>query len=500
MPARATRRLCGILAGLVLCLTASLARSQDDPMPPQKPVRISTSNPLKPEQVWIGRFQDNKLRGAAPRNHLITSPEGFAKLWKAWREGEVPDIDFEASFVYVTTVDGPNSIFLNANNAAGNVTTLAGATRMAGPGFAYLIAQFPRANVTQVDGVPLQGEEEDDDDADGDFVRVDIQGTMNSGIVAIGGETTGTTITAGNITWELDLGGFARVAGPWSGKRVRVSGKLEHRRGVEIADRWIVHVQQIRLVDPNIGPRPFPQPIEKFPPQRRQGARDLKQEIELAQARLAEAKAVLFQSEAELNRALTLFERGAIARSKVEEARAAAQQAKLQVDVATEHAQQLEKLAAAIAAQQQPAEEDAQQELTRDVHGGSIKISSEEGSMQIDIHSPEGIGRGEVLRPSDGWSDRIVFRVHTKGLEAFQVKCPEGYWQLSLPTEGNPLVSLRQGNQETEIKLNSNKYPRVLQFSAANGEHLYFQVELPAELMKENPQDLQLHWVDFHRE
>ena len=39
-----------------------------------------------------------------------------------------------------------------------------------------------------------------------DSITVTVVGTLRTGIVAIGGETTGTTITANGVTWELDFG------------------------------------------------------------------------------------------------------------------------------------------------------------------------------------------------------------------------------------------------------------------------------------------------------
>jgi hypothetical protein len=37
-------------------------------------------------------------------------------------------------------------------------------------------------------------------------INVTVVGTLRTGIVAIGGETTGTTITSKGIKWELDFG------------------------------------------------------------------------------------------------------------------------------------------------------------------------------------------------------------------------------------------------------------------------------------------------------
>jgi len=76
-------------------------------------------------------------------------------------------------------------------------------------------------------------------------IEVDVVGKLRTGIVAIGGETTGATITAEGITWELDFGkdlALRAAADKLDGKAVRVRGNLKQRKGVEIKQRWIVTV------------------------------------------------------------------------------------------------------------------------------------------------------------------------------------------------------------------------------------------------------------------
>jgi dienelactone hydrolase len=78
-----------------------------------------------------------------------------------------------------------------------------------------------------------------------DSINVTVVGTLHTGIVAIGGETTRTTITAKGVTWELDFGkhaDFRQSAENLDGKKVQVSGTLERRPGIEIRERWIVTV------------------------------------------------------------------------------------------------------------------------------------------------------------------------------------------------------------------------------------------------------------------
>ena len=87
---------------------------------------------------------------------------------------------------------------------------------------------------------------------DEESVEVTIVGTIRAGIVAIGGETTGTTITAKKMTFELDFGEVEdsrMLAEELDGKKAKVRGSLERRAGVEIKERWIVTVEKIEPVD-----------------------------------------------------------------------------------------------------------------------------------------------------------------------------------------------------------------------------------------------------------
>ena len=80
-------------------------------------------------------------------------------------------------------------------------------------------------------------------------VTVTVVGVLRTGVVAIGGETTGIIVTAKRITWELDFGknaGLRAAAARLYGKLVTVRGTLERRVGVEIKERWIVVVTSLK--------------------------------------------------------------------------------------------------------------------------------------------------------------------------------------------------------------------------------------------------------------
>ncbi len=93
-----------------------------------------------------------------------------------------------------------------------------------------------------------------------DAIEVVVRGTLRTGIMAVGGESTGTTVTARGATWELDLRGkpeLASRAESLAGKRVVVTGSLEARPGVARRQRWILTVTPL---DAAPGPRRSPGP------------------------------------------------------------------------------------------------------------------------------------------------------------------------------------------------------------------------------------------------
>ena len=84
-----------------------------------------------------------------------------------------------------------------------------------------------------------------------DAVTVKVVGKLRTGLVAIGGETTGAAVQSKGINWELDFtknGELKKTAEQLNGQRVTVEGSLEHRTGVEVNDRWTITVTKLEAV------------------------------------------------------------------------------------------------------------------------------------------------------------------------------------------------------------------------------------------------------------
>jgi hypothetical protein len=81
------------------------------------------------------------------------------------------------------------------------------------------------------------------------YIRVEIKGVLHTGVGAIGGESTGIVIKAGNVTWELDLRSnneLLALAEKLNEKTVVVTGDYTQKKGVEVRLRHIVKVKTLK--------------------------------------------------------------------------------------------------------------------------------------------------------------------------------------------------------------------------------------------------------------
>lgn len=82
-------------------------------------------------------------------------------------------------------------------------------------------------------------------------IRVECHGQLRHGIVAIGGETTGTTISFNRLTWELKLPDDATrsFASEHHKQPVTAVGTLRCVDGTQLPVRWILEVERLAAPD-----------------------------------------------------------------------------------------------------------------------------------------------------------------------------------------------------------------------------------------------------------
>jgi hypothetical protein len=88
----------------------------------------------------------------------------------------------------------------------------------------------------------------------GDYIKVEVKGTLQTHVMAIGGEITGTIIRANNVTWELDFGDDKELqssAEKLDQKTILVTGTYEKKKGIEVKERHIIKVATLKATEEN---------------------------------------------------------------------------------------------------------------------------------------------------------------------------------------------------------------------------------------------------------
>jgi hypothetical protein len=76
-----------------------------------------------------------------------------------------------------------------------------------------------------------------------DYVKVEIRGTLQTGVIVIGGETTGVVVRSAGAAWELELGPeLKKKAEQLDKQTVIVTGTYRKQPGVEVGERHIIAV------------------------------------------------------------------------------------------------------------------------------------------------------------------------------------------------------------------------------------------------------------------
>lgn len=110
-------------------------------------------------RTWFGTILNLELRKHAPAERLVTNPEEFEKLWKAWKPADlVPPFDFDKNVLIVWT-DGSRKIdrFTLKRDGTGNLSAAPGfSDHKDFPGFTFGMVEVPRAGIKSVEGKELK--------------------------------------------------------------------------------------------------------------------------------------------------------------------------------------------------------------------------------------------------------------------------------------------------------------------------------------------------------
>jgi hypothetical protein len=204
---------------------------------------VTATGPVEVVERWDGIVADEALKIFVIPGDFIVDETNFAATWKGWRAGEpVPTVDFARHLILVGVVPGPNRVLLEPTlDERGDVAFTVGGTKKAGPGFGYALVKIARTGVKTVNGKPIAAGQ-----AAGKTIQV--TGTVHTGRIVIGGETTGVVIETAEGEYELDARAnpeLAKQLDKLNGKRAVVEGRLTIKRGVEVRERRIIEVAKV---------------------------------------------------------------------------------------------------------------------------------------------------------------------------------------------------------------------------------------------------------------
>jgi len=142
-----------------------------------------------------------------------------------------------------------------------------------------------------------------------------------------------------------------------------------------------------------------------------------------------------------------------------------------------------------------------------------IEVSFEEQAAIFDIFSPGGIGSAEVKLASGALPEKILLRLHLKGLEEFRLTAGDKTLLTEVSGHGDNAVqeSISNTSNDSEdwqtidpgslywmdIKVVDPEARPTPQIPLKNG---YFEVAVPSYFIKTNISAFSIRWIDFYRE
>lgn len=137
-----------------------------------------------------------------------------------------------------------------------------------------------------------------------------------------------------------------------------------------------------------------------------------------------------------------------------------------------------------------------------------VEVKVEKGTATFSIQSPFGISRAIIQRKNEPWPDRMLLRLHLKGMEHILLMNDRIKIEGSIGIQdGKPLVRLwKDGKEDSPL---TSKSPfwidvRILGRDGNPATELplkdgYFELQLPAAIFEGNPLSITVEWIDFYR-
>ncbi len=151
---------------------------------------------------------------------------------------------------------------------------------------------------------------------------------------------------------------------------------------------------------------------------------------------------------------------------------------------------------------------DAYFRITTKRTNDKVEVQIDKNLAVLSIRSPQGIGQAKIERSASRWPQKVTLQMHLKGLESFKIRNGKVKLEVAVSSHGiPPQVSQWQNEKSDSLLDRENPYWIDLRILGKDGKSRqtiptddgYFELRLPAELFKENPDSIEVSWIDFYR-
>jgi len=133
-----------------------------------------------------------------------------------------------------------------------------------------------------------------------------------------------------------------------------------------------------------------------------------------------------------------------------------------------------------------------------------VDIQVEDGTAQIDIQSPSGIGAASFELESGTMPENITVRLHLTGLEGFRLTSARDQISASVSGEANAIMqTIPSSGAESPLSPGDPLWIKIEIVSEIEKKDLleqgYFEVTVPQEFIRNAGTIFEIEWIDFYR-
>jgi hypothetical protein len=135
-----------------------------------------------------------------------------------------------------------------------------------------------------------------------------------------------------------------------------------------------------------------------------------------------------------------------------------------------------------------------------------VEVKAEKDKTVFLVHSPFGISNAVIERTGENWPDKVMLRLHLKGLENFRLTTEKVKLEASVSSQDGKVRLWKDGKEDARLDAKSPHWMeiRMVGSDGKPGKAIplkdgYFEMALPKACFEGNPKSITVNWIDFYR-